>query len=122
MSRRSQRKADSPFYPRYMRRSKRGCGTMTGTTRSSEGLDARRRKLLFRSWHRGMREMDLILGSFADAEIHALTGDEIDQYERLLDIPDTEFLPMITGERPVPADIDCGVLQKILASRRSMTF
>jgi len=95
---------------------------MTGTTRSSEGLDARRRKLLFRSWHRGMREMDLILGGFADAQIHALTGDEIDQYEKLLDIADTEFLPMITGERPVPADIDCAVLQKILASRRSMTF
>ena len=95
---------------------------MTGTTRSSEGLDARRRKLLFRSWHRGMREMDLILGSFADAEIGALTGDEIDQYERLLDIPDTEFLPMVTGERPVPLESDCAVLQKILASRRSMTF
>ena len=95
---------------------------MTGTTRSSEGLDVRRRKLLFRSWHRGMREMDLILGTFADAEISALTDEEIDQYERLLDIPDTEFLPLITGERPVPADIDCGVLQKILASRRTMTF
>ena len=95
---------------------------MTGTTRSSVGLDARRRKLLFRSWHRGMREMDLILGTFADAEIGALTGEEIDQYERLLDIPDTEFLPMVTGERPVPLEIDCAVLQKILASRRSMTF
>ena len=95
---------------------------MTGTKRSSEGLDIRRRKLLFRSWHRGLREMDLILGTFADAEIGALTGDEIDQYERLLDIPDTEFLPMVTGESPVPADIDCAVLQKILASRRTMTF
>ena len=39
---------------------------MSGTTRTSEGLDARRRKLLFRSWHRGIREMDLILGGFAD--------------------------------------------------------
>src|SRR3569623_3354477 len=106
MSRRPQRKADSAHYPRYMRRLKRGCGTMTGTQRSSEGLDARRRKLLFRSWHRGMREMDLILGSFADAEIGALTGDEIDQYERLLDIPDTEFLPLITGERPIPDTLD----------------
>ncbi len=38
---------------------------MTGTARSSEGLDMRRRKLLFRSWHRGMREMDLIMGRFA---------------------------------------------------------
>ncbi|MER8825815.1 succinate dehydrogenase assembly factor 2 [Mesorhizobium sp. M0938] len=95
---------------------------MTGTRRSSEGLDVRRRKLLFRSWHRGMREMDLILGSFADAEIGALTGDELDQYERLLDIPDTEFLAVVTGERPIPAGIDCAVLQKILASRQAMTF
>ena len=45
---------------------------MTGTNTSSEGLDARRRKLLFRSWHRGMREMDLILGAFADAAIETL--------------------------------------------------
>ena len=41
----------------------------------TDELDARRRKLLFRSWHRGMRETDLILGQFADAEIAALTGD-----------------------------------------------
>ena len=41
----------------------------------------RRRKLLFRSWHRGMREMDLILGGFADADIAALTDAELDQYE-----------------------------------------
>ena len=40
--------------------------TDDGTTRSSEGLDVRRRKLLFRAWHRGMREMDLIMGRFAD--------------------------------------------------------
>ncbi len=95
---------------------------MTGTKRSSEGLDARRRKLLFRSWHRGMREMDLILGTFADAEIGALTGDEIDQYERLLDIPDTEFLPWSPANVRFRRDIDCAVLQKILASRRTMTF
>ncbi|OQM73485.1 succinate dehydrogenase assembly factor 2 [Manganibacter manganicus] len=95
---------------------------MTGTTRTSEGLDAHRRKLLFRSWHRGMREMDLVLGRFADAEIDNLTQEEIDQYERLLDIPDTEFLPLITGERPVPENLDSPVLRKILASRRTMTF
>ncbi|HEY4192319.1 MAG TPA: succinate dehydrogenase assembly factor 2 [Mesorhizobium sp.] len=95
---------------------------MTGTKRSSEGLEPRRAKLLFRSWHRGMREMDLILGQFADAEIAALTDAEIDQYEQLLDIPDTEFLPWVTGERPVPTGLDSPLLQKILASRRSMTF
>lgn len=95
---------------------------MTGTTRSSEGLDHRRRKLLFRSWHRGMREMDLILGSFADAEISALTESEIDQYEKLLEIPDTELLPWITGERPIPAEHDIAILRRVLAFRRNMTF
>lgn len=95
---------------------------MTGTTRSSEGLDLRRRKLLFRSWHRGMREMDLILGSFADAEIGTLTASEIDQYEKLLEIPDTELLPWITGERPIPAEHDIAILRRVLAFRRNMTF
>ena len=40
---------------------------MSGSRISSEGLDARRRRLLFRSWHRGIREMDLVLGRFAEA-------------------------------------------------------
>jgi antitoxin CptB len=90
---------------------------MTGTTRSSEGLEPRRAKLLFRSWHRGMREMDLILGRFADAEIAALTGDEIDQYERLLDISDTDLLPWITGQQPIPGDLGLPILHKVIAAR-----
>jgi antitoxin CptB len=85
---------------------------MTGTSRTSEGLDARQRKLLFRSWHRGMREMDLILGSFADAEIEGLSADELDQYERLLEINDTELLPWITGQDPVPSGLDLPILHR----------
>ena len=54
---------------------------MTGTTRSSGGLDDRRKRLLFRCWHRGTREMDLILGRFADAEIADLSDDELAQLE-----------------------------------------
>lgn len=90
---------------------------MTGTSRTSEGLDARRRKLLFRSWHRGMREMDLILGSFADAEIEGLSTDELDQYERLLEINDTELLPWITGQDPVPSGLDLPILDRVLEWR-----
>ncbi len=95
---------------------------MTGTTRSSEGLDARRRKLLFRSWHRGMREMDLILGSFADARIADLTSAELDQYERLLEVSDPVLLPWATGEQPVPDGDHSHILMQIVAFRRSMTF
>lgn len=66
----------------------------------------RRKRARFRSWHRGMREMDLILGPFADARIHALTGEDLEQYERLLDIPDADLLGWITGARPVPSDVE----------------
>src|SRR5947207_5053434 len=79
---------------------------MTGTTRSSEGLDLRRRKLLFRSWHRGMREMDLIMGRFADSTLDALADPELADFERLIKVPDRDLLTWITGEADVPADFD----------------
>lgn len=94
---------------------------MTGSTRSSEGLDTRRRKLLFRSWHRGMREMDLILGSFADANIDKLNDDELDHYEALLEITDKDLLSWIVGEHPVPAAVDHEVYRQIVASRGAFT-
>lgn len=95
---------------------------MIGTRHTGEGLDARRRKLLFRSWHRGMREMDLLLGSFADARISSLTDDEIDQYEKLLEVVDTELLPVLTGEHPIPAGEHAGMLNEIVAFRQSVHF
>jgi antitoxin CptB len=95
---------------------------MTGTTRSSDELDARRRKLLFRSWHRGIREMDLILGAFADGEIGRLADAELDDYEALLEVQDADLLLWVTGEQPIPEFYDTAVLAKILAFRRAMVF
>ena len=111
------RKADRATYPRYMRASTQGRYGMSGTTRSSEGLDPRRRKLLFRSWHRGIREMDLILGGFADAEMAGLTLDELDQYERLLEVQDADLLSWVTGEQAVPELHQTALLKRIVASR-----
>jgi antitoxin CptB len=90
---------------------------MSGTARSSEGLDTWRRKLLFRSWHRGIREMDLILGGFADVAIGSLTDAELHQYEHLLEVQDTDLLAWVTGQNPVPAAFDTPLLKKIMASR-----
>jgi len=86
---------------------------MTGTTRSSAGLDARRRKLLFRSWHRGMREMDLIMGSFADAKVAELSERELGELERLIEVPDRDLLAWITGEEAVPADFDSALFRDL---------
>ena len=86
---------------------------MTGTTRSSEGLNERRRKLLFRSWHRGIREMDLIMGSFADAAIASMSDAELDELERLLDVPDQEIYSWITGEGEMPASFDSALFKRM---------
>jgi antitoxin CptB len=88
---------------------------MTGTERSSEGLDPRRRKLLFRSWHRGIREMDLIMGRFADATIADLSDDELTHYERLMDVPDPQLFAWITGEEAVPQEQDTALFRRLRA-------
>jgi antitoxin CptB len=88
---------------------------MSGSTRSSEGLDPRRRKILFRAWHRGMREMDLIMGRFADAQIGALTDAELDEFERLIEVLDRDLLSWVTGEAQVPENYDSDVFRQLKA-------
>jgi antitoxin CptB len=86
---------------------------MTGIGRSSEGLDVRRRKLLFRAWHRGLREVDLILGRFADANIEQLTEADLSDFENLMDVPDGELLAWLTGEADVPASHDRPLFRRL---------
>ena len=86
---------------------------MTGMQRSSSDLDVRRRKALFRSWHRGIREMDLVLGRFADAEIDRLTDAELHDYEQLMEAPDRDLFQWLTGETATPANFDTDVFRRI---------
>ncbi len=86
---------------------------MTGSARSSDGLDTRRRRLLFRSWHRGTREADLIMGRFADSNIERLTDAELDQYEHLLDAIESDLLAWVTGVLDVPAEHDTAIFRRV---------
>ena len=86
---------------------------MTGSIRSSAGLDARRRRLLFRSWHRGTREADLILGRFADVHIENFSEAELAQYEHLLDALETDLLTWITGRGAVPEEHDTAMFRRV---------
>ena len=88
---------------------------MSGSQISSADLGVRRRRALFRASHRGMREMDLIMGRFADAEIGALSEIELTQFEALLDVPDQEAFSWLTGEVKPPQDYDTELLRKVLA-------
>ena len=90
---------------------------MTGTTRSSGGLDDRRKRLLFRCWHRGTREMDLILGRFADAQISDLTDDELSQLEQLIEVPDPDLYAALTGNAPLAPAYATDLFDRIKAFR-----
>lgn len=86
---------------------------MTGTTRSSADLDPRRRKILFRAWHRGIREMDLIMGRFADAEIGGFSEEELDTFEALIEVPDRDLFRWITGEDETPDNYDTALFRRL---------
>jgi antitoxin CptB len=92
-----------------------GIDDMTGSTRSSSGLDDRRKRLLFRCWHRGTREMDLILGRFADAEIAGLSEAELAQLEQLIEVPDPDLYAALTGDGPQRAEYAGGLFDRIKA-------
>src|SRR5450631_568035 len=88
---------------------------MSGAQAKSLGLSARQRRILFRSWHRGMRETDLLLGRFANAEIGSLCESELDDYECLLEAQDRDVFSWLTGEVETPSAFDTPVLRKIRA-------
>ena len=78
-------------------------------------MDERRRKLNFRAWRRGFREMDLIMGQFADQHIGAMSEDELQEFERLLATPDWEVYAWIVGNKPVPPNYAGPVLDRLLS-------
>ena len=85
----------------------------TGTNLSSQGLDDRRRRLLFRCWHRGIREMDLVLGRFADAHIATLSEGELDEVEGWLEVPDQRIFSWVNGAQAAPPEVDTALFRKL---------
>src|SRR5262249_10950647 len=85
------------------------------TERSSDGLDERRRKLLFRAWRRGVREMDLIIGRFADAHIDKFDAKGLDDFEHLIEAPNADLYAWVIGIENAPAAYDTAVLATLIA-------
>ena len=83
------------------------------TSISSADLDPRRRRMLFRAWHRGMKEMDILMGKFADAELARLGDAELDAFEALMDAPDPDIFKWLTDAVAVPAEFDTPLFHKL---------
>ena len=95
---------------------------MSGTDLSSAGLDARRRRALFRAWRRGLREMDLVMGRFADGNLPGMDEADLSEFERLLDLPDAQVLAWITGEEPTPQEFDTPLFARLRVAPRQALF
>jgi antitoxin CptB len=80
-------------------------------------LDDRRKRLIYRSWHRGTREMDLLLGSFADRHVPGFSEEELGQYESLLQIADPDLYGWIAGRDRPPANLSGSVMGRLLDHR-----
>lgn len=70
-----------------------------------ELVENKRKRLIFRSFHRGTKEMDLILGAFASAHVPDFTEEELLQYDELLCNNDPDLYNWITGKEDWPSDI-----------------
>ncbi len=90
---------------------------MTGLVRSSADLDVRRRRILFRCWHRGIREMDLMLGQFAENEIADLSETDLDELETIMAEEDNDLVKWVTGAEPIPERFQTPLFHRIAAHR-----
>ncbi len=82
---------------------------------NDDGRDPRRKKIMFRCGHRGMKEMDLLLGGFANAEIDNLDEAELQELEHLLTAQDQDLYAWMTGRVPLPAEWDGPLYRRIIA-------
>lgn len=84
-------------------------------SQEKDNISIMRKKLMFRSWHRGTREMDLLLGRFADTHVPQLSADDLVVYDRFLANSDPDIYNWVSRTEPVPPAEDNAVVQLLLA-------
>ena len=64
------------------------------------------KRMIFRAWHRGTREMDLLIGTFTDQYIHDFSDEEMEQFIEILGRSDPDIYNWISGREAPPAELD----------------
>ena len=82
-----------------------------------DALEARRRRLRYRAWHRGTKEMDLVLGPYADAHVGELLPAALDSLETLMEESDPDLLKWVMGQEIPPTTLDLELLERLIAFR-----
>ena len=81
----------------------------------TQELDAERRNLYFRSCHRGIKEMDIIFGKFAETVLADLPQDDLADYQRILELPDDKLFSWATASEDVPDEVRSPLLDRLLS-------
>jgi antitoxin CptB len=79
----------------------------------ARSIEARRKRLFFRAWHRGTREMDLMLGRFADEVVSTLDERSLAEFEALLKLPDPDLFDWIVGPAAPPPAYDTETFRRL---------
>ncbi len=75
--------------------------------------DPTRKRLLYRAMHRGFKEADIILGSFAEQHLPTMTDEEVELLAALMEVPDTDLYNWIVGREEAPANYRNEVLEML---------
>jgi len=76
-------------------------------------MDIKRKKLIYRSNYRGFKEVDLILGGFANKYMNVLSDHDIDLFEELLNCKDHDIYGWITGKIAIPDEYNTDLFDRI---------
>lgn len=86
---------------------------------AGEDIAIRRKRLRYRAWHRGTKEMDLILGPFADANVDAYSAEELDRLETLMSEEDPPLLKWVMRQEEPPQHVDRAFLDLVIADHQA---
>jgi antitoxin CptB len=79
--------------------------------------DVTKKRLLWRAKHRGIKEMDIVVGGFAELRLPEMSAGELVLFEVLLEIPDQELLSWTTGQEPLPEKWNTPLLLELIGFR-----
>ena len=87
----------------------------------SQNSEMIRKRLLWRAMHRGIKEMDIIVGGFAQQRLANMSTGELALFEVLLEIPDQDLLSWTTAQESVPEKWNSPLLHEMIAFRPDLT-
>ena len=80
----------------------------------AEDLEVRRKRLRYHSWHRGTKELDLVLGQFGEKYLSTMSENDIDLFEAIINENEHDIYAWLAGREPVPAQHGNHIMNMIL--------